>query len=202
MGIPGVSMPRTRLVEVGSGRDYRHPLYRCQCGVEKEIDRYNVIHGRTKSCGCLNDESRGAHLRTHGMSGTKLHRTWKQILTRCYNPNSNVYEYYGGRGIGMCGLWRKSFASFAKDVGEPPSDKHEIDRYPDRNGNYEPGNVRWATRTEQVRNSNRVRRIVLDGREQILGDWAAELGICTATLIYRIKRWGVKRALTTKKLHG
>lgn len=79
-----------------------------------------------------------------------MHRIWRAMLTRCYNPNSDSYPRYGGRGIGVCPEWRKSFDAFYAALGEPPTPKHQLDRYPDADGDYEPGNVRWATAKENA----------------------------------------------------
>lgn len=81
---------------------------------------------------------------------TPLYRTWVSIKTRCFNPNAANYQYYGGRGITMCDEWRDSFEAFALAVGPKP-DGTSIDRI-DNDGNYQPGNVRWATHSEQMRN--------------------------------------------------
>jgi len=87
----------------------------------------------------------------HGMSYSKTYRIWKNMCQRCINPKSTGYELYGGRGIKVCKTWLDSFNQFRTDVGDCPSDKHQIDRI-NVNGNYEPGNVRWATPKTQMRN--------------------------------------------------
>lgn len=70
------------------------------------------------------------------------------MRARCTNPKERVYEYYGGRGISVCDRWLNSFENFFEDMGPRPSKKHSLERM-DVNGNYEPGNCKWATRTEQ-----------------------------------------------------
>lgn len=84
------------------------------------------------------------------------HASWRQMRSRCNDPNHHAYASYGGRGITVCERW-DSFENFLADMGERPADK-SIDRYPDNNGNYEPGNCRWATRSEQQRNKNPFKR--------------------------------------------
>jgi hypothetical protein len=78
------------------------------------------------------------------------------MIARCYNPKHPKFRYYGGRGITICDEWRYDFAAFVAYIGPKPSRHYSIDRYPDNNGNYEPGNVRWATQKEQVANSRRM----------------------------------------------
>lgn len=82
------------------------------------------------------------------------YRAWYQMVYRCTNPKFPQWKDYGGRGIKVCDAWRYSFTTFLKDVGPKPSSKHSIDRI-DNEGNYEPGNVRWATRKEQNSNQRR-----------------------------------------------
>ncbi len=82
---------------------------------------------------------------------------WENIKQRCYNPHNPVFRHYGGRGIVICDQWRDSFKVFFADVGPRPSARHSIDRFPDNNGNYEPGNVRWATQKDQLRNSRKAK---------------------------------------------
>jgi hypothetical protein len=128
---------------------HRVALCRCDCGVTKEVSADAIRAGRQRSCGCART--------VHGMSGTPEYRTWANLIDRCTNPCSKSYDRYGGRGIRVCDRWRASFEAFLADVGPRPSAKHSIDRYPDNDGHYEPGNVRWATRTEQQRNTSRAR---------------------------------------------
>lgn len=81
---------------------------------------------------------------------------WIDIIQRCANPNNVAYHYYGGRGISVCEAWKTSFVSFLEHVGARPSSAHSIDRI-NNGGNYEPGNVRWATRLEQEHNKRKRR---------------------------------------------
>lgn len=90
----------------------------------------------------------------HGMSRTRVYNIWRGMVRRCHNPKDARYRYYGGRGISVCKEWREDFTRFYADMGEPPTDKHSIDRIKS-DGNYEPGNCRWATQQRQCANINR-----------------------------------------------
>lgn len=125
---------------------------RCSCGTEKEVRGTHLRNGDVKSCGCARGMSGRSNLKsrsTHGMTGTSTHNAWRSLKSRCENPNSDDYAEYGGRGIKVCERWQ-SFGNFLADMGVRPLGT-SIDRV-DVNGNYEPGNCRWATATEQSRN--------------------------------------------------
>lgn len=134
----------------------------------------------------------------HGHAGIKSaeYRAWKGMNTRCYNPNRIDYDRYGGRGITVCERWW-SFENFLADMGEKPSPRHSIERR-NNDGNYEPDNCYWATRREQNINTRRNHPLVLNGRTQLITDWAQELGIHHMTLYRRLESgWSVERTLTT-----
>ena len=116
---------------------------RCDCGIEKAV-RADAL-GTTLTCGCAKI--------THGLYNTRTYQSWKAARYRCENPKACNYEYYGGRGITFHAPWRY-FTVFLKDVGKSPTEDHTIDRI-DVDGNYEPGNVRWATRSEQDMNKRK-----------------------------------------------
>lgn len=99
---------------------------------------------------------------THGhtrKSITPTYRAWVNMRTRCENPKATHYADYGGRGIKVCDRW-KSYENFLADMGEKPSRAHELDRYPNNDGNYEPGNARWSSRTDQCRNRRTNRAVI------------------------------------------
>lgn len=130
-------------------------ICKCICGKEFEAIGSGLRNGNTKSCGCRkSDMCRSANL-THGMSHTREHVTWKNMIARCEDPNRPDWNNYGGRGIRVCKRWRTSFQAFLDDMGPRPQGK-SIDRWPNMNGNYEPGNCRWATNSEQGLNRRRM----------------------------------------------
>ncbi len=133
---------------------------------------------------------------THGLSGTLEYRAWQTMRLRCTDPEHAAYPNYGGRGIAVCDRWLRSVAAFIADMGPKPSEQHEIDRI-DNNGNYEPGNCRWATRTENSRNRRSNRLIEHEGETLPLAAWAERYGIARDTLRKRLEAgWPVSEALT------
>lgn len=130
-------------------------VYRCACGAEVTRSRRAVRYGRVKSCGCLSVELKLARNTKHGRA-TRANRDpeyvlWQGMKARCLNPRNKAYRYYGGRGITVCASWLADYTAFLRDVGMRPDPSMSLDRI-DNGGNYEPGNVRWATRAEQVAN--------------------------------------------------
>lgn len=173
----------------------------CDCGRKKDISTTHLRSGSTRSCGCIRSEQIIKRSTTHGLTGTRIYNVWAHMLQRCYNPKSQDFMFYGGRGIKVCDEWKEDVAAFANSVGMPPSDKHQIDRI-DNNGHYEPGNVRWATPAEQSRNRRSNQIVVYRGRKMVLLD-AYKLSKCQVSLYavwWRLKQgWPVDRALDTPR---
>lgn len=112
------------------------------CGDIKNVDSYKFTHNKIGKCKCK------LH---HKKSKTKLYNRWKSMKNRCNNPNSKNYHHYGGRGIKVCDEWEKSFENFYNYKGEPPTNKHQLDRI-DNDGNYETSNCRWVLPLQNVNN--------------------------------------------------
>jgi hypothetical protein len=158
--------------------------------------------GVTRSCGCLLARKNKERITTHGLSSSREWRIWAGMKNRCGNPKVKSYERYGGAGIKVCERWligdgvRGGFECFFQDMGPRPSPTHSLDRI-DPFGNYEPGNVRWATPKEQEANKRDNLKIEWNGRRLRPADWQTITGIAASEICKRINRgWSVERALT------
>lgn len=138
---------------------------RCDCGTERDVVSTVLRRGESKSCGCLRIEVSARRETKHGHAigtTTRTYNSWASAVQRCTNPLFHNFNDYGGRGIRICDRWR-TFENFLADMGERP-EGHTLDRFPDNNGNYEPGNCRWATPKQQAAN-RRVRKDSLSLRK-------------------------------------
>lgn len=131
----------------------------CDCGGITTLTASYLSQGTIKNCGCLQKEVVTKVLTTHSKSKrgriTPEYACWNNMKSRCYSPKWPAFKHYGGRGIRVCERWLLSFENFLADMGERPSNKHSIDRFPNNDGNYEPSNCRWATRKEQSSNQRK-----------------------------------------------
>jgi hypothetical protein len=128
---------------------------RCECGQTITAQGKDLRTGHTKSCGCWRRYITGEYARIHGMKNTPEYRSWSQAKGRCNSQTNESYERYGGRGITMAYEWENSFEAFYAHIGPRPAG-HTLDRIDNEKG-YQPGNVRWATPTQQS-NNRRPRR--------------------------------------------
>lgn len=121
---------------------------------------------------------------------------WNHMRDRCHNPKHPKFKYYGGRGVTICERW-DSFPLFALDMGPRPTKKHTLDRI-ESNGNYEPGNCRWATMFEQNQNRRNMHYIERNGKRYTLTEFAKTLGVHSSVILNRLSRgWTMEKALTT-----
>lgn len=182
------------------GRRHHSSFWRCVCDCGTTTDvMASSLKTVTKSCGCWKRDRMASLTLKHGERGGERrdrspeYKAWDSIKQRCLNPKTKGWEWYGGRGIRIANEWRYDFSAFLAHVGPRPSPQHSIDRI-DSNGDYAPGNVRWATWTEQARNRSNNR--IVNG--VTLKQAAERAGIPYKTVKGRIaKGWSVERALET-----
>lgn len=191
---PGDVFGRLEVLDTGirDGRRY-YAICQCSCGSELRSVRFDsLVNGVTLACGCLQKEK----ATTHGLHKSPHYSRWRLMIDRCINPNSSAYHNYGARGIKVCERWL-SIKSFIEDLPPGYFDGAEMDRI-DNDGNYEPGNIRWATESENADNKRSRRDITFNGKTQSLTRWAEETGIEVSMIWDRLSKlnWSVERALT------
>lgn len=145
----------------------------CDCGVRKTVRGSHLIRGSITSCGCNRRLSVALAATKHGHASgrqpSSTYNSWVRMIDRCTNEHNNRFPRYGGRGIKVCERWKK-FENFLADLGEKPDKALSIDRI-NNDGDYEPGNCRWATASEQARN----RSVVMKPRaKKNGGGWEVE----------------------------
>lgn len=173
---------------------------KCECGVVRDVSSNSLRNGKSKSCGCWNSEKARARLTTlvtkHGLTLHPLYTVWNDMKARCFNRKDRSYPRYGGRGITVCNEWRNEFQTFYNWATVNGYARGlQIDRI-DNEGNYEPCNCRWATRSENGRNKRNNRIIEFNGKAVCLSEWGEMTGLTAETIHKRIKRgWPLDRVL-------
>jgi len=168
---------------------------KCVCGNVIITRASSIRRGKTTSCGCAQKDA----VTKHSMLSTPTYITWNSMKQRCLNPNAPNYYLYGGRNIAVCKRWL-SFENFFEDMGKRPSRNHSIDRWPNNDGNYEPGNCRWATAKEQNRNKRGVTLVEIDGKNMAISEAAEIYGIKPSLVYDRLRLgWDIMEALKTPK---
>lgn len=170
---PKVGSRFGRLVVIRRSDPYRNGrprwLCRCDCGSTTRSGESHLLGGRATSCGCISREKTIQRNYRHGAGGTPTHASWKAMISRCTRETVAQFHRYGGRGIKVCDRWF-TFGNFIADMGIRPAGT-SIDRFPDADGNYEPGNCRWATRQEQNhdRDFRGNTKLTIDTAQEALG---------------------------------
>ena len=158
--ITGVRFGRITVVERSERKSANHRLWRCRCdcGRETYVQGPMLKTGRTTSCGCAKGRLVSDKVTAHGHArgqGTPEYRSLRSAITRCHNKNAANWNRYGGRGITVCDEWRRDFSLFLAEVGPRPAGT-TLDRI-DSEGDYAPGNCRWATPKDQANNRKKQR---------------------------------------------
>jgi hypothetical protein len=170
----------------GSRNEKRKWRCMCECGTETTVETNKLTSGHTKSCGCLvakTSAENGRMNKTHGLGhgkGTTTYISWNSMRYRC-SEGYKGRKHYADRGISVCVRW-DAFESFLADMGERPNGT-TLDRI-DVNGNYEPGNCRWATAKEQQRNKTNTNYLYVDGEKRVAMDIAEEIGVKPSAMKY------------------
>ena len=157
------------------------------CGKKFSINVDNITSGKTKSCGCLRDKKASERLKTHGLSKHPLYRVWHGMIERCDDEKHISYKWFGGRGVSVCKSWRNDFKAFFDYAMEHGWKRRlNIDRI-NTDGNYEPGNVRFVTSKENMRNKRNNRVLTIGG--------------ITASLTEHAERAGINRQAVSRRFH-
>ena len=171
----------TKFIIVGlAGKSkYGRQLYSSKCPMCLRVgvwDKYQLM--RISACQPCSHT-------IHGHHKSKIYNKWVGMHNRCSNPKNASYNDYGGRGISVCSRWN-DVNVFMSDMGECP-DGYQLDRI-DNNGNYEPGNCRWASRVDNMRNRRTTAYININGQSKLAKEWAAVSGLKLETINSRIRR--------------
>jgi len=179
----------------------KRALWECDCDCGKtgvRVTSNALRNNNTKSCGCYKTQVI-RRPKTHGYSRTRIYETWSNMISRCEYGNRPDFEHYGGRGISVCQRWRDSFEDFLADMGDRPFPRATLERI-NVNGNYEPGNVRWATQKEQTRNKRNNRLVTISGVTKTVAEWAEESGVSQKLLLQRINNgWPLEEAISPRR---
>lgn len=159
-------------------------LCRCLCGTETPIPGATLRRGRSRKCKRCSSTIHGC---SAGGERHAEYRIWSSMKSRCTNTAHRQFTDYGGRGIRVCEAWADSFEAFFADMGPRPSAHHSLDRFPNNDGNYEPGNCRWATPVQQARNRRNNRLVLLGGEAVTLREFSERTGGTYDAVVYRYR---------------
>jgi len=168
----------------------------CDCGLEVEVREDRLKSGRRVTCGEVCRYSLDTPPGRFWHLWRSEFDSWSCMLLRCYEPKVKSYGNYGGRGITVCDRWRGSFLNFLSDMGPKPESSCTIDRI-DNDGDYEPGNCRWATRSQQARNMRNSVYVDHGGRRVLLCELCEQLGLSMHLVYGRLNLgWPLDEALS------
>lgn len=185
-----------RLVLIGRLARHKH-LFQCDCGQKTTGQLSDVLYGRKLSCGCLRKERATIHGHS-GKAKSREYSSWMSMKGRCLNKSNTAYPWYGGRGIQVYKRWL-TFENFLADMGAAPSQVHTIERL-NSDGNYEPGNCRWATRKEQALNRRTNRLVEYNGKRQTVSEWVTLLKLDDELVRSRLKLgWSFQDAVDRER---
>ncbi len=184
--LTGQTFNRLTVVATANRLQKNRPRYLCQCtcGSQLAVDHYHLLSGHTSSCGCAKIERLISMNLTHGQSKSSEYKSWSEMKSRCLHTTHKHYKHYGGRGIQICDRWLNSFENFLSDMGRKPFPGLTLDRI-NVNGNYEPSNCRWLSKTAQQSNRRDTVKLTYSGETLSTSEWASRLGIPQSTL----SRW-------------
>jgi hypothetical protein len=176
------------------GKRTVHMVCKCICGRVSAVQRRYFNKG--PKCSCFR---RHVNVTTDKWGHRPAKYCWRAMIRRCTQPSHISYPGYGGRGITVCERWLESFDNFLEDVGPRPSPQHQLDRYPDNNGNYEPGNVRWATPQENGNNRRNNQLYRYNGELVAVSEIARLNGMSRDALYQRLHvlGWDIGKAIST-----
>lgn len=170
-------------------------LCRCTCGRLISVDAHTLRSGSSRGCGkCYAKKTI-----QHGMSRSPEYHVWWDMIDRCENPDNPSFDNYGGRGITVCKKWH-DILQFLADMGNRPSDGYSIERL-DNDLGYSPDNCEWATAKQQSRNTRANVRLVVNGEERTIVEWAEIMMVRPGLIGDRIDAgWPAERAVLTPVL--
>jgi len=193
-----------------TNRGHAYWVCKCLCGNIKIVRASHLKEGAVKSCGCLCRETSSNTAKkylagkkyklTHGCSNTRIFKIWMAMKRRCYYKKAINYSNYGGRGISICAEWLNSFQAFMEwSTNNGYTDNLTIDRI-NNDGNYEPENCRWASKTTQGNNRSTCHYVTYKGETHTVIEWERKLGLPKNLIAKRLSRkWSVKKAIETPK---
>lgn len=194
-----------RLTAIKRVEDYVYPsgdkktqwLCKCECGNNTIVRASSLKRGTTTSCGCLQKQIASKINTKHGMTGTRLYQTWKNMVGRCYYKSHTSYKYYGGRRIQVCEEWKNDFVSFYNwAINNGYTDNLTLDRI-NTDGDYEPNNCRWVSMRENDRNRRTNKLLTYNGETHCYTEWEELLNLGRGVIWYRLNNgWSIEKALT------